>query len=176
MDSKVEIEYSDSQNETLKSTSNLLFQTVDMNNKDNIFTLAEAFLCITSMTHKKLQKLCYYAKAWYLALNDKNLIPEQFQAWIHGAVQPGLYQIYKEYGSEDIPKSNTNIKISEEINSFAKEIYDAYGHLTGNELEQLNHTEEPWIKARGNCKPWERCDNIITEDSMKIFYRSMIKG
>ena len=30
----------------------------------DVFDLADAFLCIDSMTHKKLQKLCYYAKAW----------------------------------------------------------------------------------------------------------------
>ena len=69
----------------------------------DIFDLADAFLSINAMTHKKLQKLCFYAKAWYLALYDHNLISEKFEAWVHGAVQPELYQKYKAYGFDYIP-------------------------------------------------------------------------
>ena len=77
------------------------FTSDDIGDKyGNIFDLAHAFLSIESMTHKKLQKLCYYAKAWYLAIYDSNLIEEQFEAWVHGAVQPRLYQEYKAYGDE----------------------------------------------------------------------------
>ena len=62
---------------------------------NDIFALAKAFLAISEMTNKKLQKLCYYAKAWYLAIYDQNLVEEQFHAWVHGAVQPALYFQYK---------------------------------------------------------------------------------
>ena len=75
-----------------------LTQSVDIKENGDIFDLAHAFLSIASMTHKKLQKLCYYAKAWYLALKDENLIDDDFEAWVHGAVQPNLYQEYKVYG------------------------------------------------------------------------------
>ena len=34
-----------------------------------------------SITHLKLQKLVYYAQAWFLALNDKPLFEEEMQAW-----------------------------------------------------------------------------------------------
>ena len=141
----------------------------------DIFTLARAFLSISEMSNKKLQKLCYYAKAWYLALYDVNLIQEQFEAWTHGAVQPELYRKYKEYGFENIQKCDDTSDIPEEFISFANEIYDSYGHLTGNELEYINHREEPWIKARGNCKPWESCSNRITEEDMRSYYRNMVE-
>ena len=69
----------------------------------------------------------------------------------------------------------TNIQeIPEEFLSFAREIYDSYGHLTGDELERINHQETPWIEARGECKPWENCSNEISEESMKLFYRKMM--
>ena len=90
----------------------------------DVFDLADAFLCIDSMTHKKLQKLCYYAKAWYLAINDTNIITEPFEAWVHGAVQPALYQKYKVYGFGYIPLNNKVADIPEEFISFAREIYD----------------------------------------------------
>ena len=35
----------------------------------NIFELADTFLSFDIMTHKKLQKLCYYAYSWYMVLN-----------------------------------------------------------------------------------------------------------
>lgn len=140
----------------------------------DIFDLANSFLYISSMTNKKLQKLCYYAKAWYLALYDCNLIEESFEAWIHGAVQPDLYQKYKAYGFGYIPKLNNMSKIPEEFLSFAKEIYNAYGELDGDDLEKLNHSEMPWIKARGDLKPWQSSKEKISEDDMKVYYRSII--
>lgn len=143
---------------------------------DDVFLMARAFLFIEGMTHKKLQKLCYYAKAWYLALYDENIIHKQFQAWVHGAVQPELYDAYKGYGFDIIPKTESIHGVPETFLSFSREIYDAYGHLSGDELEEINHSEMPWIKARGNCKPWERCTNVISEEDMKTFYRSMING
>lgn len=161
------------QMEPLKN-STITFANCFNNQSDNVFALAKAFLSISEMTNKKLQKLCYYAKAWYLALYDHNLIEEQFQAWVHGAVQPALYQKYKSYGYGDIPKVTDINGIPESFLSFAHEIYDSYGHLTGDELESINHQETPWIEARGACKPWESCSNEISEESMKSFYRKMI--
>lgn len=145
------------------------------NDELSVFRMADAFLSISSMSHKKLQKLCYYAKAWYLALYDSNIVNEQFEAWVHGAVCPPLYQKYRAYGFEDIPRI-TGSKISEEYLSFANEIYDAYGHLSGNDLEALNHSEAPWINARGSLEPWESCNNIISENDMKTFYRGKIQN
>lgn len=142
----------------------------------DVFDLAHAFLCIDSMTHKKLQKLCYYAKAWYLAINDTNLISEQFEAWVHGAVQPELYQEYKIYGFGYIPLYRNIWGIPEEFLSFAREIYDSYGDLDGDELEQLNHSEMPWRRARNNLKPWQGSNNIIDENDMKTFYRTLMEN
>lgn len=139
-----------------------------------IFLLAKAFLSISEMTNKKLQKMCYYAKAWYLALYDTNLIEEQFEAWVHGAVQPELYHRYKNYGYNYIPHVENTKDIPEEYLSFAKDIYEAYGDLSGDELEKINHTEDPWLNARTGLRPWEGCNRVISENDMKIFYRKMM--
>ncbi len=182
METKTSLKFSSTINTTnfkvgdAKQTNELKYSFLnDCNRKpENIFTLAKAFLSISKMTNKKLQKLCYYAKAWYLALYGRNLISENFQAWVHGAVQPALYQQYKKYGYQEIPQVTETSDIPEEFLSFAKEIYDSYGDLTGDELEQINHQEDPWIKARGTCKPWEICNNEISESDMEEFYRKMM--
>lgn len=141
----------------------------------DIFDLADAFLSIESMTHKKLQKLCYYAKAWYLAIYDENIISESFEAWVHGAVQPLLYQKYRSYGFQYIPQCLNTDHIPEEFISFANQIFESYGHLSGDDLERLNHQELPWKKARQGLKPWQSSSNVINEDDMKEYYRSLMQ-
>lgn len=54
----------------------------------SIFDIADTFLSIEPMTHKKLQKLCYYAQAWHCALENEPICSASFQAWIHGPVCP----------------------------------------------------------------------------------------
>lgn len=121
----------------------------------DVFDMAKAFLSIEPMTNKKLQKLCYYAKAWYLALKDENLFEDDFQAWVHGPVNYDLYLKYKDCGFNRIPMvETTELKnVPEEYIDFASNIFDAYGHLTGGELEIVTHQEDPWIAARGCCCP-----------------------
>lgn len=150
-------------------------QEIIENEKRGIFELARAFLSMGEMTNKKLQKLCYYAQAWHLALEDEPLIENcAFEAWVHGPVCPDLYNEYKRFGYERIPQYIGNVKeINEEYMDFAQEVFEAYGELSGNELEKLSHQEYPWKNARGDLKPWEPCNNIILEDDMKSYYRSI---
>ena len=143
----------------------------------DVYDLANAFLSIEAMTHKKLQKLCYYAKAWYLALNNENLIKEPFEAWVHGAVQPQLYQKYRGYGFQLIPMFNGDLsKLPEEFLSFSREIYETYGEFSGDELERINHQEMPWLNARKDLKPWQSGTNSISEDDIKKYYRSLMNN
>lgn len=144
------------------------------NKPNNIYSLAKAFLSFAPMTHKKLQKLCYYAKAWYLAIYDRNIVEEPFEAWVHGAVQPELYQRYRDYGYSDIPQNSDISSVPEEYISFAKEVYASYGHLSGDELERLNHQERPWLEARAGYKPWETCNTVISEQTMREYYREQM--
>ncbi|MCV5933728.1 DUF4065 domain-containing protein, partial [Escherichia coli] len=50
------------------------------------------------ITPLKLQKLVFYADAWYMALNNgQELIPDQFEAWVHGPVARELYSRFADY-------------------------------------------------------------------------------
>lgn len=138
----------------------------------NIFDVAKAFLSFESMTHKKLQKLCYYAQAWYYTLFGKPLFDEEFQAWIHGPVCPSLYSVYKEYGWLDIEKEERippNIAANKEIINLLEQVYRIYGNLSGDELERLTHSEEPWREARRGLKPNVPSNARIELDIMKKY-------
>lgn len=140
----------------------------------SVLDVAKAFLSIESMTHKKLQKLCYYAQAWHLALYNRRLIKEQFEAWVHGPVCPELYAEYKDYGWEAIPREQTRPEnITDEIMEFINIVYSTYGHFDGDELETLTHLELPWREAREGLEEWEPSNNIISEETMKTYYKSI---
>ena len=63
--------------------------------KYSVFEVANWFLTKEAMTHKKLQKLCYYAQAWCYALKGYRLMDTVFEAWVHGPVSPVLYDKFK---------------------------------------------------------------------------------
>lgn len=138
-------------------------------NMPSVLDVAKAFLTMESMTHKKLQKLCYYAYSWHLALKNEHLFKTRFEAWIHGPVSPELYQTYKGNGWNPITKSETH-ELSPEQFKFLEDIYYTYGDLNGDELELLTHSEDPWIVARNGLPEHVGCSRQIDDDIIRNFY------
>lgn len=138
----------------------------------NVRDIAAWFLAQDSMTHKKLQKLCYFAQAWFCALYDGTpLYNERIEAWVHGPVIPSLYPIYADYKWNDIPKQREAEPFNENITKVLQAVYNTYGRFTGDQLESLTHDEQPWKDARGTLEPWESCTTAITTSSMREYYR-----
>lgn len=142
-----------------------------------VYDVANWFLSKEKMTHKKLQKLCYYAQAWSYALKDKPLIDAEFQAWVHGPVCPQLYEQYKGSGMMDLtadPRSHFDFSSNEE--ELLESVWETYGSLTGNALEVLTHSEPPWRNARAGCAENQICQNVISSEDMKRYYKSIYIG
>ena len=129
----------------------------------------------STITHLKLQKILYYAQGFYLAMKDKELFPEEFEAWSHGPVNPAIYQKYKKYGYEMIPKPNVDLSfISDEVCEFLSNIWASLGIYDGKYLEELTHSEAPWIEARKGYPEVGICHEIISKESMRIFFKSKL--
>ncbi len=126
------------------------------------------------ITNLKLQKLVYYAQAWFLALYDQPLFDDRLEAWVHGPVQPALYQRFKKYSWGPITEEVPCPDYTEDIKSHLEEILDIYGDLTAHHLERLVHQEDPWRKARGGLPPDAFCTDPLRHEDMKIFYRSLL--
>lgn len=141
-------------------------------NNNNILDVANFFLSQhdSKMTHKKLQKLCYYAKAWSMALRDEELFSEHFEAWVHGPVSPVLYREFKANGWQVIPATNAPTTLSDEELELLNEVYSTYGYFSGDELESLTHSEAPWIDARGACNPYEPSQEVIDNVVIRDYY------
>lgn len=144
------------------------------NTKYPIVEVANWFLLKQPMTHKKLQKLCYYAQAWCYALKNYRFIDSDFQAWIHGPVSPILYEQFKSFRFDTIRiKKGYISKIKKEDQEFLEDIWATYGSYTGNALEALSHSELPWIRARAGYRINERCTVVISPEAMKEYYLSI---
>lgn len=122
------------------------------------------------ISNLKLQKMVYYADAWFLVNNGTPLIEEDFEAWIHGPVVRSLYHRFKEYRWNPILAEVDSPQLSDEQTEHLTEIYDIFGKFSGYELEQMTHDELPWVEARGTCAPDEACENIINKEIMRDFY------
>ncbi|GAA4828174.1 DUF4065 domain-containing protein [Paenibacillus vulneris] len=129
-----------------------------------------------SITHLKLQKLVYYAQAWHLAIIGNSLFNEKIEAWVHGPVCPDLYSRYKIYGFGVIrPAKNQTTNIPKDTRDLLDEVWQVYGALSGVALESLTHKERPWQQARGNLSDFSPSNNVITNDSMRTYYRRLLE-
>ena len=142
--------------------------------------IADYFIWLANYTgsfisNLKLQKLVYYAQAWYLAIHDKPLFDEDFEAWIHGPVIPELYKEYCGFKWKPILKEVEEPFFTEEIKQFLSEVTDVYFGLDAYELEQMTHSEAPWIEARGDLPTDASCNEIISKESMREYFKPRVE-
>ena len=111
----------------------------------NAVTISEFFLSKRGLTPKKIQKLVYYAYAWFIALNNQSsdnientLFNEQPEAWIHGPVFPSLYRQYKSSGWNEVQQTKEPIQ----DNNGKKTLIRANKELVNNSIEVKNEVNK----------------------------------
>ena len=132
----------------------------------------------------KLQKLLYYVEAWHVTLFDKKLFDEDFEAWVHGPVCKKVFMrfkydrrkfIYSEVSLDDLDiDAAGSIDHYDDVNTHIEHVLESYGKYTGAQLEDLTHQEPPWKNARGNLSPCEPCEEVITKESMREYYKTLL--
>jgi len=144
----------------------------------NIFNVARYILGhLGAMSTWKLQKLCYYSQAWSIAWTEHPIFNEDFEAWANGPVCPELFKTHK--GKFYVDLSNIpedledDIPLSEDQTETIDLILEHYGSYEPYELREQSHSENPWKDARGNIPEGEWCNNIITKNSMGLYYGSL---
>lgn len=128
------------------------------------------------VTPLKLQKLCYYAQAWHYTWEGERIFPEDFEAWAHGPANHELFKRFRSYGYhviDEVSEPFNEDGFCDNVIETLEAVWETYGVYDGKYLEELTHSESPWIKARGNCGPGEYCNEIIPLDSMKEYYSSL---
>ena len=138
----------------------------------NVFDAAKYILeQLGEMSTMKLQKLCYYAQAWSLVWDDVPLFNEEFEAWANGPVCPELF--YKTQGIFSVTakdETGGTGDLSEDKNDTIDAVLEHYGNHNAQWLSQLTHMEDPWNDARKGIPIGVGCSNIITKESMAMYY------
>lgn len=133
-----------------------------------------------SITHLKLQKLLYYAQAWYMVLTENEsepiLFEERIEAWTHGPVVREIYNKYRDMGYDSLPIPDDDIVLDEETEEILKEVMRVYGKYEAKYLEELTHQEDPWKITRGDLPLEARCTDEIDRGIILDFYRKMYES
>lgn len=125
------------------------------------------------ISNLKLQKLLYYAQAWYLVNFDKLLFNDPIEAWSFGPVIPNLYRKYKRFGCNPIKYSDKDgeeeKQFSKQQLAFLEEFYGVYIGIPAHTLVNVSHNEKPWIEG------YERPSKIIDVKTMQEYYTEKYK-
>ena len=131
----------------------------------------------------KLHKLMYYVQAWHLAFGRGVLFPGRFQAWVHGPVSRELYNRYKDsktmYSSVDVDDIALGFDpsgLDQAERAHIDAVLEVYADLTGDQLEEMTHREDPWLEARSGVHPSARSENLISEETMRRFYAARLNA
>ena len=137
----------------------------------------------------KLQKLLFYAHAWHLAINDKPLFDEDFEAWPWGPVTRDVYYQTRKYGGSPVTgfvheiqskpgKSGFEFfepkEVEEPVKIFIKSIWDVHKQYTGIQLSNSTHAAgEPWTIMKEMYKKLDHKPIIPNQLIADIFKRKL---
>lgn len=114
------------------------------------------------LTHMQLQKLVYLAHGWNLAVNGRELIEDEFEAWEFGPVVRKLYNALARYGKnyvsslirwgDDTPFSADDDGVArapldaQEL-AVVDKVWEQYRGFEAFQLSALTHAKRsPWEK------------------------------
>jgi uncharacterized phage-associated protein len=124
-----------------------------------------------SITQLKLQKLCYYAQGFYLAVFGEPLFYEAIEAWDYGPVVVELRQVHSHRGAETISPDELafgDLIQTSVVTEHLDRVWGEFGHYSAGELVDLTHAESPWIEA------YRLGQNTrISENAMKNYFLSI---
>ena len=144
------------------------------------------------ITPMKMQKLVYFAHAWFLGKEKITLVNEPVQAWKFGPVFPSIYNRYKYFGQELIPLSETSFMqeyeedegrevyytVGEESTELLEEVWGAYAEQSALTLSNWTHQENsPWDIV------WHRLARegmimgvVIPDELIKLYFSEKLKN
>jgi uncharacterized phage-associated protein len=119
------------------------------------------------ITNLKLQKMLFFADAVNLALNDKPLMEEDFEAWSLGPVIKSVYDTYKTRNREPIQLTDNDIH-DKDLEAFLTEVWKTFGKYSASELVNLSHElGSPWKRYYDESSP----NKIIPKEEIKEYYK-----
>lgn len=115
---------------------------------------------------KKLHKLLYYCQGHHVATFDEPLFRETISAWDMG---PVVGAFWKQEKDGEVPREHADLGEAE-LNTIGY-VLSRYGGNTGNDLENLTHSEAPWQIANTHRRP--RTSARIELEWIRDYFRTV---
>lgn len=133
----------------------------------------------------KLQKLVFYAHAWWLAYKDEGLIPEDIEAWPWGPVVRDIYSQTAKFGRQAVVGS---LRVLDENGEWitpklkdvdqkkhVKSVWDTHKSFSGIQLSNATHMQgEPWTVVNAKYSGDLATKPVIPNELIKnIFHKKV---
>lgn len=137
---------------------------------------------ISKMT---LLKLMYFAHGWCLAIHNRPLVKDRFEAWKYGPVVRSVFDCFRHVKSKYVQERAKRLDFEScewievpahlrpEDQLFVEKIFLSYAYYSAFELSDMTHTEgspwdQIWNAEFGKVSP----GMIISDDSIKTHFLS----
>lgn len=120
------------------------------------------------ITNLKLQKVLYFAQAYYLAKVGRPLFSDDIEAWEFGPVVPRVYRKYKSNVSNPIICEEDKSSLSDEDKETLKKVWGTFGGYSASKLVDIAHAHTPWKEAN------KSTSKVISHKSIKEYYAPLL--
>jgi len=122
-----------------------------------------------TITNLKMQKLLYYAQAWYLVNFNKPLFEEPIEAWPYGPVISKVYHQFKKFRNKPIEYKATGKekeKFTDKKLDYLDQFYNKFIEYSAHTLARATHNEV-WREAH------DEGEQFIDNEIIKKFYKKL---
>lgn len=128
------------------------------------------------ITAEVVQRLLYFAQAWYLANTGQQMFEEDFEAWGTGPIIPSVYDRFKFMDDAHLPDIENSREIKGSKLNMLEVIQRDYGCYMPFKLDELaKEAGGPWHVARRGLAPLEPSKATLPKAEMKAYYRAKLK-
>ncbi len=120
------------------------------------------------VTNLKLQKLLYFAQAYFLSKLGRQLFTEKIEAWEYGPVVPEVYKKYRTNGSDPIFSEDDKSSLTDEDKEELKKVWDTFGGYSASRLVDIAHAHNPWKEA------YASTNKEITPKALTDYYSPLL--
>ena len=168
---KEKLKSSTSYEKSKKATDELLGLKSTVLSKMDIVIDYLLYKC-EDITPLALQKALYYIQGFYFAFRNEYIFEEDCEAWAHGPVYRDIYQRYRDYRFDPIDICETcNEK---DLTIYEKAVIDSVIKnlccYSGRILEIFTHSEEPWLKTRGDLSVTTASNRTISNNDIGDYF------
>lgn len=120
------------------------------------------------ITNLKLQKVLYFAQAYFLAKLDRPLFTDRIEAWAYGPVIPTVYRKYRANKSNPLIDEEDKSTITDEDKKVLERIWETFGGYSAGKLVDITHGHTPWKDA------YKSPTQVISNKSLKEYYSPLL--